>query len=240
MHTDNPLSCVRRSTRWVFFCACLSLLAPQAALAEPFAVTSGFMSLYSGKFDDGTMYLKGPRLSAGVVGSWFPGGPRLGLVRDAQTVDLSTVVAPGGFGWAQVDGISYADVDFRGTLRFAARPVVFRDVGGEFASLSTPFTMNGELLGYYRQQSGRLAFSIPLIGGGTMSAGPFRRFIDDAGRAYYSPFGVDASRVMSFEPVAAVPEPATFALVGIGIAGAITARRRQKELFQKVDAHWRR
>src|SRR5688500_14898608 len=119
MRTCTPPLCAPRFPTWAFLAACFWLVAPRAALADPFVVTSGSIALFGpgATFQNGSLSFQGPGLDAGVVAAWFPAGPVFSFFAD-DTVDMSTTVTPGGWGVATVGSSSFGEVNFGGSLRF--------------------------------------------------------------------------------------------------------------------------
>jgi hypothetical protein len=202
-------------------------VAPRAALADPFVVTSGSIVLFGpgATFQNGSLSFQGPGLDAGVVAAWFPAGPVFSFFAD-DTVDMSTTVTPGGWGVATVGSSSFGEVNFGGSLRFTATPFVAHDTGA--TSMSTLFTMTGELTGHFRDDPGQLAFSIQLVGQGTMSIIDLLRLPagEASGRTFFSAHrGI---QLMSFQEVTPVPEPGTMLLFASGAAAIAASAKRRK------------
>lgn len=138
----------------------------------------------------------------------------VGGVFESSNVNISNNFGP----VAVINGVTFFGVNFTGALNFSGSIVLPDDfVNGQ--TVSVPFTMQGHLTGTIRCPGGPLGctqqvFDISVNGLGIASA-----TIPQSG---------PATVIYNFSPgPEAVPEPATLALLGIGVSGLFAAVRRK-------------
>lgn len=142
-----------------------------------------------------------------------------------RTLDLSTTIRLSAFppGAATVDGRTYDEVFFGGTLDVDAGSVIVPDVpvGGPYPRLGTAFTFTGVLQGFADvSRTGTPLFSLLVSGNGRTSVGFFN---------YPTQNGITTDGwQLQFEQAAATPEPGSLLLFASGAAWFV--RRRQRSV----------
>ncbi len=217
----------------------IALLSSTSALsslsAEPITVTSGFfISPEDGP--PGFSFL-GNRfiLSAFLpLVTRSPQDPCLAGCLPGTSVDMSTAAggesastqftvgtSPG----ALINGVEFGDLSqfgpqlgLAGTLQFNA-PVVVLPPLQSFRPVTVPFAFNAQVSGFALEDIDGLSplFQVSLVGQGTAKL----EFLERIDGMYHEPY-------VTYTFSAPVPEPASFVLLGTGIAAFVVRHRRRK------------
>jgi hypothetical protein len=198
------------------------------AEADPVLITSGAFFL---DFEGDWMTVSGPgfSLSTASAGSGIATHIPMSFrnlcfpCQAGDVLDLSISTTGGeqaiGVGPATFGGKSYAELFYRAELSFIGTPQTFPDVELSFTS-SQPFVFTGFLRAFLDSDFSTLVFSTALSGRGRAHGGFFS---SDEG---HFP-ALEHTFPYVFEEAAAVPEPATLLMIGVGLAGIGLRRARQ-------------
>jgi hypothetical protein len=210
-------------SRLVLFVAVLGVA--NTARAEPIQVTGGSL-VFDFEGDFWQMSGSGFDIRGDLgLGQFFPvtGPDNCFPCNPGDALDFSFTTngqQPLGSGSATFEGTSYSDVFYRGELVTNAAAAPFPDTTADTVRIVQQFAMTGMLNAFLDPQFSTLAFSTALTGSGRART----RYIRDEESGFYFP--EEGQLVYDFEPAAQpVPEPATFLLVGLGIA-ALRLRSR--------------
>jgi len=200
---------------------------PRPASADPVRITGGsvdtqLLQSLARVFFEGD----GFRLRVGVEG--FVGSLALSCTpcTPGTTLDLGgRFDLPRASGEALVNGVTYPTIFVDGMTGTFTTPSFVIDGTGD-VRVSLPFSYSGTVTGYildpFVHGLTEPAFTVDLAGSGTASATLF--YTDTDGQRLFS---ANALRY-DFEDTAAVPEPATLMLCGLGTA--LMALRRKRAL----------
>jgi hypothetical protein len=212
-------------------------LAPEAR-AEHVAITSGSAG-------HGNILASFPGHGFGIAGAGFSagaseekiGGPTSMICSPAPCTPGSTLsfaVSISRFstsypGTATYNGTYYSNLLFSGShLNFAVEPVFIPFDAAENFTVTAAFTLGGNLVAY-PFPSTTPVFSMTLSGQGIATL-ELRRVMFAQGASYIVNRGT-----YTFQPAAAVPEPATLLLLGTGLAGAAASVRKRRKAASEAE-----
>ncbi len=132
-------------------------------------------------------------------------------------------------GTATYNGTYYSNLLFSGShLNFAVEPVFIPFDAAENFTVTAAFTLGGNLVAY-PFPSTTPVFSMTLSGQGIATL-ELRRVMFAQGASYIVNRGT-----YTFQPAAAVPEPATLLLLGTGLAGAAASVRKRRKAARDAE-----